>query len=286
MLRRIFEKILGKAKPDPDFHPAELEAEHVIDRINANSRLCVRTVRSDKASRSKLGGVPTVPAEFDWPVWNGTPLQFLCQLDLAQAQSALPSDWLPDSGLLSFFYIEEQSNWGFDPADRGSWRVLHFPVDAELISATVPQGLNTAAVLPEVFLSFEKADSLPAPERVGLQYSQIADEVWAYLDQKNFPANAMHQIGGWPVAIQNDNMETECQLASNGVYVGGSEGYYSDEGKRLADGSGEWRLLFQLDSDDDAQMFWGDMGRLYFWVKETQSVQGDFSGVWMILQCS
>jgi hypothetical protein len=33
-----------------------------------------------------------------------------------------------------------------------------------------------------------------------------------------------HQLLGWPTLIQNP-MELECQLASNGIYVGNSEGY-------------------------------------------------------------
>ena len=28
----------------------------------------------------------------------------------------------------------------------------------------------------------------------------------------------------------------------------------------------DWRLLLQLDTDDEASMMWGDLGRLYFWI--------------------
>jgi uncharacterized protein YwqG len=286
MLRRFLSKIFGAEKAEPDASSGKLDAKDVIERINAHARPCVRALHADQISRSKLGGIPTVPAGFEWPDWNGVPLQFLCQLDLAELQGALPLEWLPDSGLLSFFYDEGQSTWGFDPADLGSWRVMQFEADVVLAPAIFPQGSNAASVLPEVFLKFEKQASLPDPERAGLHFSQIPDEAWEYLEGYRFPEEPLHQIAGWPCAVQNEGMELECQLASNGVYVGGSDGYGSDEAKRLAEGSGQWRLLLQLDSDDDAEMQWGDVGRLYFWVKEAESAKGDFSGVWMILQCS
>jgi len=66
-------------------------------------------------------------------------------------------------------------------------------------------------------------------------------------------------------------MELECQRA-----VSPSEG-----GARASD----WRLLLQLDTDEEAGMMWGDTGRLYFWVREQDARAGDFSRTWTILQC-
>jgi uncharacterized protein YwqG len=44
-------------------------------------------------------------------------------------------------------------------------------------------------------------------------------------------------------------------------------------------------LLLQLDTDDDAGMMWCDVGSLYFWIREQDARAGDFSKIWMILQC-
>jgi uncharacterized protein YwqG len=282
MLRHILDAILGKTvpsnQPEPD---SELPASKVIERIRAHAQSCVLVRHVDTCQISKLGGLPSVPDYFEWPVWNGAPLQFLCQLDLGGLQRVARFEWLPEAGLLSFFYDPEQSTWGFDPNDCGSWRVFYFPTETELF----PLGKPNPTALPEVFLGFEAGDSLPDPERTGLSRNQISDEAWKFLDSNRIGDTSHHQFGGWPSAIQNDGMELECQLASNGVYVGSPEGYHSVEAKHLAEQSHEWRLLFQLDSDEDAGMQWGDVGRLYFWVREADAKNGDFSGVWMVLQC-
>jgi uncharacterized protein YwqG len=53
----------------------------------------------------------------------------------------------------------------------------------------------------------------------------------------------------------------------------------------LAERSKEWRLFFQLDTDDDAGMMWGDVGRLYFWIREDSLRAQKWDDVWLILQC-
>ena len=80
-------------------------------------------------------------------------------------------------------------------------------------------------------------------------------------------------------------MELECQLASNGLYVGDATGYQHPRRFELEGGATDWELLLQLDSDDDADMMWGDAGALYFWIRKQDAETADFSKVWMVLQC-
>jgi len=80
-------------------------------------------------------------------------------------------------------------------------------------------------------------------------------------------------------------MELQCQLVSSGIYVGNAEGYQDPRVPGLRAGAAEWKLLLQLDTDEDIGWMWGDVGMLYFWVREADARRSDFSKVWMVFQC-
>ncbi len=57
--------------------------------------------------RSHRGGSATVPADFKWPLRNGTPLPLLLELDLSE--SSVPG-WLPTSGRLLLFGLHDDGD--------------------------------------------------------------------------------------------------------------------------------------------------------------------------------
>ena len=77
----------------------------------------------------------------------------------------------------------------------------------------------------------------------------------------------------------------DCQFVSNGFNCGSTDPYQDPKAKELAPGRSDWIMLFQLDSDDDAAMMWGDCGKLYFWIKKDDLAAARFDNCWMILQC-
>ncbi len=80
-------------------------------------------------------------------------------------------------------------------------------------------------------------------------------------------------------------MELECQLVTNGLYLGDLSGYGDPRRKELEPGADDWTLLFQIDSDDNAQMMWGDGGMLYVWIRRQDLAARNFEKNWTILQC-
>lgn len=100
---------------------AKLLATAIAERERM-AKPAVRLQRSQRPVRSHTGGKPLLPASFEWPRWKGEPLEHLAQIDLSEVHAAVANapDWLPRTGLLTFFYEPEQSTWGFDPADKGS----------------------------------------------------------------------------------------------------------------------------------------------------------------------
>jgi uncharacterized protein YwqG len=236
---------------------------------------------------SRLGGLPNMPAELPWPEWNRKPQSFLAQLDLAEIHAVLPS-FLPASGLLYFFYDQEQSVWGFDPKDIGGWRVLYHPGSSDGIAErTAPVGLAEDFVYKPKPVSAHLIDLLPDSQVLSkseFDWDRDGDAYQAVREEA-FEGITHHQVLGYVTAVQNADMETECQLASNGVYVGSPEGYKDPRVESLRPGASEWKLLLQLDTDDECGWMWGDVGTLYFWVRESDARRGDFSKVWMVFQC-
>lgn len=116
--------------------------------------------------------------------------------------------------------------------------------------------------------------------------SEDDDDDYFEFIEEHYGDKPRHQIGGYPSPIQDDNMEEECQLVSGGVDCGSPEGYTSKKAMHLLGQENDWRLIFQFDSDDDIGVMWGDLGMLYFWVREREARACNFSNAWMILQCS
>lgn len=48
----------------------------------------------------------------------------------------------------------------------------------------------------------------------------------------------------------------------------------------------DWQLLMQLDSEDEAGMMWGDVGKIYFTIREQDLKSLSFDKTWMSWQCS
>ena len=91
---------------------------------------------------------------------------------------------------------------------------------------------------------------------------------------------ASHQIGGFPAAVQNADMEADCELRASALDAS------KPEDRALAEArASEWRLLLQIDSDDELDYMWGDVGMLYFWVRANDAKRGHFEDVWMEFQC-
>jgi uncharacterized protein YwqG len=244
--------------------------------------------------------MPDLPAEIEWPLWRGQPLSFLAQFNLTELQDFSCCGVLPSSGHLWFFYSAEQETWGFDPDDRGSWRVL-YANKMPLNRRQEEQLADHAKFLP-CKITFHDLLSIPGPESLStaplalsLEEMEELEEIDADLHEMIEPAaqsqfEPHHQLLGHPKEIQGE-MQLECQFVSHGLHCG--HAYSQEDAARrvLQVGATDWRLLFQLDTDDDKAagkpgMMWGDCGRLYFWIRKQDLANKSFEKCWMVLQCS
>lgn len=234
----------------------------------------------------RLGGSPRLPSPDLWPDRKGRPLSFIAELDLAALRAGGGPDYLPAEGFLHVFYDAEDQPWGFDPEDRDGLALVFTATVADQ-SLPGPPAPDTV-VFAARSLKGRRALSYPTPARLEPTTPPLSDadmEALADLERSDLGPGPQHRVGGYPSPIQNDSMEIEAELASRGVYLGDGSGYDTDgpDAERIA--RAEWRLLLQIDSDDDADMMWGDTGTLYVWIRERDARTGNFDRPWLILQC-
>jgi uncharacterized protein YwqG len=264
--------------------------EEHLDFLNTLRIPSIALSASADGKLSRIGGLPSLPDNVPWPEWKGKPLAFLCQLDLSEIPEDCNRQGLPTSGMLYFFYSQDQETWGFDPKDKGSWQVIHASspsLDNTICSA--PHGLKKDCVYAQRPLSFTSLETYPdwQDERVGaLNLSDSQADQYIEICSSVFGDSPAHHLLGYPSPVQGNDMDLECQLASHGIYCGDASGYQDPRARELEGGRRDWVLLLQLDTDDDAGMMWGDGGMLYFWIRKEDLKEGRFDRCWMILQCS
>lgn len=240
----------------------------------------IHVTTEHNGGRSHFGGNPGLPDGVAWPEHEGRRLEFLARISLPEIQQTLAMDWLPREGALLFFYDMEEQPWGYEASDRGSWAVLQVPdADAE------PEPGSPVPFRP---IGYRRIESYPSLEREAMvDLSLHYDEPDAYIElaQAAFDGSSSHQIAGYPNPMQGDDMELIAQSAVSDSM----RNQPSAEARKAAIRSAakDWRLLFQVDSDEDLGFSWGgDWGLLYFWVHAERAREGDFRDVWLVLQCT
>lgn len=274
----------------------------------------LHVLKTAKPSLSHFGGNPSLPENLTWPEHDGRKLDFLARISLAEVQKNLSVDWLPQTGALLFFYDMENQPWGFYPEHRGGFAVLFAPDRPEPVSPNPAKQVDPATAVPYANIELRPITVLPPYGHDLIAPLDLDDDeidLFCELTDKPFLDAPKHQIAGYPYPIQNDTMEQECQGIYNRLAmkdkdpdtanpIAGAQGWRllfqhifnrsavkskAPETKQPMPGAQDWRLLFQVDSDDDLGLMWGDVGKIYFWVKQDEARQGNFANAWVILQC-
>jgi uncharacterized protein YwqG len=236
-----------------------------------------------KLGKSKFGGQPDLPKDVDWfKESNGKSLSFIAQLNLSEIVNLEMAKSLPKKGVLYFFYSSEQEAWGYDYNDKDKFQVFFANELNNIETKQIPTDLNEFDIYKSCELSFSNSYSLPSWENdfVSEKLNSQEKDIYSLL---TYP-ETNHKIFGYSNNIQGE-MELECQLVTNGINCGDSNGYKNPRAKELEKGKNEWKLLLQIDSDDKTGMMWGDSGRLYYWIKQKDLESLNFDKSWIVLQC-
>jgi uncharacterized protein YwqG len=226
-------------------------------------------------AQSRIGGIPHFPASWTWPTFEGRPMAFLAQLNLAEIPAEIRLDPLPEKGVLYFFSMlgrqdesgdhDEHCCEGTDDPEIS--RVLLYEGDpAALMRQAGPDDIKTFATTA---VSYHALQDLPStddhtrdPSTLWLEWPEEELDRLYHLDAQLRLLHRRH-IGAFPAH----------QLLG-----------YADSIQETVVRPGE-RLLFQLYSDDNADMVWGDGGTIWFVIREADLKERRFSAVRSDTQC-
>lgn len=292
---KLLRKIFGiKTKEEKQQLQKEWEEMKIglREKVSGLTQPAVHLLKTDRKTNSWFGGRPMVnESDFIWPRSNENPMCFLAQIDLNEINQEHEYEWLGKSGSVLFFYEVMEMPWGFDPKDRGKWKVIY--QESPTITMEYPNDLEQECKISERYIEASKVQLLPSWEDEIIEDLNLSDEetdLFIEIEEhyKEFDAfgdSPAHQVGGFPRPVQGDIMQFESEQASKGVYMGDSKGYKSASKKDFEEAKNKWQLLFQFDSDDELDVMWGDVGMVYFWVETDKSKKNNFEDSWLVLQC-
>lgn len=247
---------------------------------------------SDGPPVGYLGGEPELPDEMAWPVWEGHgPLSFIASVDCTALPRVATEMGLPAGGRLLFFYFDGQYDDGeamvfaSDPDSQGGARVVYVPSGQPGANRATPEGIEP---YKRVWLTSRVVSTAPSYDHPVLHEAFGAG--FSHATQPEHPLRhrefcsaiscgegPLHQLGGYAWPVQGDVEDEVAQAA-----LGGSVDW-PDPG--LAAEARRWLLLAQFDSDDDANMMWGDAGMLYWLIQPEDLAARRFDRAMFTWQC-
>lgn len=202
---------------------------------------------------SHFGGHPYFETGEEWPKSkNGKHLDFIFQVFNAP-ELELPSG----IALVQFFYDWEEFPWS---TENDGWLVKTYSkVDQEKSTfISKPKDLRKSKFCK---VEFKQQSSLPDWEGIDL-YGNNASKLSCVLNQDE-PWDAYRQIATKLVGEQ----DYQSQLGGYPKWVQGESTPNGIDGNPM-------KLLFQIDSEDNAGLMWGDVGLIYvFYDERTERIE-------------
>jgi uncharacterized protein YwqG len=246
-------------------------AATISDLVRPTITLWPQRPQGKLALASHLGGTPSVPPGWRWPISDGEPMLFLGQIHLPDLRGLPGAELLPDEGMLAFF-SDHGAIRGYDAEVAA---IFHWPETATLRSVKPPR--KETPVFPVAALAFRPTLDLPDPhsgiiEGAALSRDQL-DGYWEIHDKLYFGdiPTELHgycyfsKLLGWPHQVQNDL-----------------------ESMSDTDDPDGYRLLLQLDDYNNGEEGhgWGPGGSLYFLMTDEDLAARRFENCVFEMQCT
>jgi hypothetical protein len=264
-------------------------ADAIRSLVRQSVRLTLAESDDSGAAGSRIGGEPGATADFSWPTTpDGSALDFLAQINLADLVRIDVKSGLPTAGLLLFFA----------DAGRETGRVVFAPGTIDDVTTTHHRP-RAKPLVPARELDCCVELRLPRPwsapvEALGLNEDErdaweeirtwLADRQGVELHDQAPEFLALHRMFGYPDETRGD-MRLICELLSAGAVFERRCPRDHPLASELEPAARRWRLLLQLSLDDRIGWNWGEgVDRLYFWIDSADAESAEFSRARVIAQ--
>lgn len=245
----------------PALNPLLKELEGLVKPIiKTATQINVKETTAVENSQlhTHFGGQPYFEQGGDWPTTkSGKPLDFIFQI-FNQPELELPED----IQLVQFFYDWEESPWN---SKHDGWLVKIYETlnTEQVIQYKRPEELRAAKYCE---VNFSTVASLPDWEGLD-SYSSEAEALSCRLNEDD-PWDAYAEVVKHLIGEE----DYRSQLGGYPKWVQGGETPKGADGQPM-------KLLFQIDSESEAGLMWGDVGLIYcFYDEKDKKIE-------FILQC-
>ena len=257
----------------------------------------IKTKSSDdknlKIGKSKIGGKPDLPKDFEWPRVNGKPMPFCAQYNLSELTKFDKENNLPKKGFFYVFLSLDQDWKEFNGVNQ-PYKFI-FSETENIIRTEFPNDLKETQTFKTALIEFFEFYTLPDDENYKLfelekkynndLYFLFYQPTSEYIVEELYQdSDSLHQILGHDRSIQS-SVVYEFASKELGLYLAES----SEHKKRwndILELSKTFELLLQLDCYDSATDLsrFGGTGTYYFGLSKTDLEKKNFDNIKMSFQ--
>lgn len=254
----------------------------ILEKIDEKTKLeCIKlSAKLEDCTQfdSKVGGTPYIPNGFEYPYSKSEPSQPLMLLAQINFDKMPYLKDYPTKGILQFYLNPNDDCYGMNwdnPTEQDNFRIIYHE--------SVDYSANNLDKIPK--FNQENDDCMPfeygtEAKLTGELYNQglfpYALDDFDDIIKKSF--KELYPSEDENTFFENNSEEIECFFEKNDYSYHAIGGYpnYTQNDVRTEEHS---TLLFQLDTDDDINLMWGDCGIGNFFINLKDLKNLDFSNV-------
>ncbi len=245
-----------------------------------------------KVGKSKIGGKPDLPKDFEWPRVNNIPMLFCAQYNLSELKKFDKENILPNKGFIYVFLSLDEHWKEFNGVNQGFKFI--YSKSENLIRTEFPKDLEVNQTFKTALIEYFEYYTIPHDENYKLfKFNKKYDDFSFYflqptqlfmIEELYQDTDNLHQILGHDRSIQS-SVVYEFASKELGLYgVDSSE--HQKRWNDILELSKTYELILQLDcydSNSDLTKF-GGSGTYYFGLSKTDLENKNFSDIKMSFQ--